>query len=86
MATTIEITGTTTTPQRFATYPGDATTMATRNQVVGPNTLGEYLTAITAHYNPHTGTTRVGFIYGADGPEKTARILANTTNTHTRKD
>ena len=46
---------------RFATYPGDVTRMV--GEVVGPNTLGERLTAVTAEYDAKANTTRVGFTY-----------------------
>ena len=49
-------------PQRHLTYPGDVTHMV--GEVVGPNTLGEYFTAVTAEYDTQTDRTRVGFIYG----------------------
>ena len=54
---------TTLSPSRFATYPGDVTHMALTAEVVGPNTLGERLTAITAKYDAEKNTTRVGFTY-----------------------
>ena len=55
---------TTLSPSRFATYPGDVTHMvALTCEVVGPNTLGERLTAITAKYDAEKNTTRVGFTY-----------------------
>lgn len=55
-------------PPLSSTRPTPATsaTWATNRQVVGPNTLGEYLVAVTADYDPWwgpTGRTRVGFAY-----------------------
>lgn len=45
-------------PTRWLNYPGDRRTM--RN-VVGPDTVGDYLRPIEAEYDPETNTTRVGF-------------------------
>ena len=50
--------------QQYATYPADVRHMAERREVVGPNLLGEVLTAVTADYDEATGKTRVGFAYG----------------------
>jgi hypothetical protein len=50
------------TPVRFANYSGDVTHVV--GEVMGPNLLGEMLTAVTADYDPETHTTRVGFVYG----------------------
>lgn len=44
-------------------------------QTVGPTTLGERLTAVTADYDPETGTTRVGYAYGRLLPEQLAAAL-----------
>lgn len=55
-------------PQQFATYNGDARHMAEERRMVGPNTLGEFLVAVTADYDEKTNKTRVGFAYsGAVG-------------------
>lgn len=48
-------------PVRFANYPGDARSIL--GEVKGPNTIGEFLTAVAADYDPATDTTRVGFAY-----------------------
>jgi len=48
-------------PLRFATYPGNALHIV--GEIKGPNTLGEYLTAVSANYQESAGTTRVGFAY-----------------------
>jgi hypothetical protein len=52
------------TPQatRFATYPGNTTD--TVGQIVGPNTLGERFTIVSAMYDPQTDKTRCGFACG----------------------
>lgn len=55
------------TAHRFATYPGDVAHMAKRHEVVGPNTLGEFMTAIAATYDPATDKTRVGFDFARKG-------------------
>lgn len=47
---------------RFLTYPGDVTHIV--GEVKGPNTLGEFLTAVEAEYDSTTNKTRVGFAYG----------------------
>lgn len=49
-------------PARHATYRGNVEHMV--GQPVGPTTLGDYLTAVDAAYNPVTDTTRVGFAFG----------------------
>lgn len=49
---------------RFATYPTDVTSIVGR-QIMGPNTMGEYMTPVSAVYDPATNRTRVGFAYGA---------------------
>lgn len=66
------------TPQRFATYRGDVTHMVrsdengnTRHEVVGPNTLGEFMTAMTTEHNPDINATRVGFAFAT--PEELGR-------------
>lgn len=41
-------------------------------QTVGPTTLGERLTAVTADYDPATNVTRVGYAYGRLRPEQIA--------------
>jgi hypothetical protein len=46
---------------RWSTYPGDVSHMI--GEVVGPNTLGETLTAVTTEYVPETDRTRVGFTF-----------------------
>lgn len=48
-------------PTRYATYPGDVTHMI--GEVVGPNLLGEMLTAVHAVHDLQTNKTRVGFTY-----------------------
>jgi hypothetical protein len=50
------------TPVRWLNYTADVREMV--GQVVGPNTLGEYMTAVTADYDEATGHTRVGFVFG----------------------
>lgn len=47
------------TAHRFATYPGDVTD--TLGAVVGPNTVGEWMTAVEYEYNTRTDRTRIGF-------------------------
>ncbi len=46
---------------RHANYPGDARHIV--GEVKGPNTFGEFLTAVDAEYDPATDRTRVGFAY-----------------------
>ena len=48
--------------QKFLNYHADVTEML--GQVVGPNTLGEYLTCVEVTYDPSTDTSRAGFCYG----------------------
>jgi hypothetical protein len=48
-------------PSRFATYPGDVTHIV--GEIKGPNTWGEYMTALTAEHDPATDKTRVGFAF-----------------------
>jgi hypothetical protein len=48
-------------PSRFLAYPGDVTHMV--GEVVGPNQLGEFLTAVNASYNEGTDRTTVGFAF-----------------------
>ncbi len=48
-------------PSRFANYPGNVEHIV--GEIKGPNTFNEYLTAVTAVYDPATDTTRVGFAY-----------------------
>jgi len=48
-------------PQRFLTYGGDQRHII--GEVKGPNTMGEYVTAVSADYDPDTHSTRVGFRY-----------------------
>jgi hypothetical protein len=50
------------TPVRWLNYPSDVRGMV--GQVVGPNTMGEYLTAVTEDYDEATNVTRVGFVFG----------------------
>lgn len=52
---------------RHATFEGDVTAEAV-GQVVGPNTLGEWLIAVDAVYNSATDRTTVGYRY-ATAPE-----------------
>jgi hypothetical protein len=47
------------TSHRFATYRGDTTDVV--GQVVGPNLMGERMTAVSASYDAGTNRTRVGF-------------------------
>ena len=61
-------------PSRFATYPGDVRHIV--GEIKGPNTLGEYLTAVTAEHDPATNTTRGGFAYPPP-PDVTAALAAN---------
>lgn len=51
-------------PVRFLNYPGRVDPVG---QVMGPNMFGEYLTAVTADYDPETNKTRVGFRYTRKG-------------------
>ena len=53
---------TTRTAARWATYAGDHRTMV--GQVVGPTTLGDYATAVSAEYDATVDRTRVGFAFG----------------------
>lgn len=50
----------------FLNYRGDVTKDAV-GQVVGPNTFGEFLTAVEATYDPEADKTRVGFDYARRG-------------------
>jgi hypothetical protein len=50
------------TPTRWANYPGNVVDSV--GDVKGPNTLGEWLTAVGADYDPATDVTRVGFAFG----------------------
>lgn len=59
------------TPVRFANYPGDVTSIV--GEVKGPNTLGEYLTAVAAEYDRETDMTRVGFAYATVADMEAAR-------------
>lgn len=45
-------------------YAGDVTEHALW-RVMGPNTMGEYLTCVEAHYDPETNRTTLGMAYGA---------------------
>ena len=54
-------------PSRFLNYPGDVTHIV--GEVKGPNMLREYLTAVTADYDPATDVTRVGFAYTTTADE-----------------
>lgn len=57
-------------PVRWLNFPGDAREAI--GQTVGPTTLRERLTAVTADYNPDTNVTRVGYVYGRLLPEQIA--------------
>lgn len=48
---------------RFLTYNGNVTEIVGQ-VVMGPTTLGEYLTPVSAIYDPETNKTKVGFAYG----------------------
>lgn len=61
-------------PVRWLTFTGDAREAI--GQTVGPTTLGERLTAVTADYDPEAETTRVGYAYGRLLPEQTANARA----------
>ena len=50
------------TAQKWLNYNADVTEMV--GQVVGPNTFGEYLTCVEVTYDPSSGTSRSGFVYG----------------------
>ncbi len=49
-------------PVYHLTYRADVRHIV--GEVKGPNLLDECLTAVTADYDPATGTTRVGFAIG----------------------
>lgn len=48
-------------PSRWANYPRNVSDAL--GQVVGPNTLGEFLTVVAVEYDPATDRSRVGFAY-----------------------
>lgn len=48
---------------RHLNYQGDRTADAI-GQVMGPNTLGEFLTVVETEYDPETDKTRHGLAYG----------------------
>ena len=56
------------TPQRFhvahrwATYRGDH--VESLGAVMGPNTLGERMVAVTCDYDPEADKSRLGFAFG----------------------
>jgi len=54
-------------PARHLTYQGNVEHII--GQPVGPTTLGDYLTAVTAPYDPATDTTNVGFAFGLPDPQ-----------------
>lgn len=47
---------------QWATYNGECRESV--GEVMGPNTMGEYLTVVEALYDPDSNTTRLGFSYG----------------------
>lgn len=49
---------------RYLTYGGDVTETVV-GQIMGPTTLREMVTAVSAEYDSASDTTRVGFAYGA---------------------
>jgi hypothetical protein len=55
-------------PCRWATYNGNQTHVV--GQLMGPNTLGELLTVVTASYDHQTNKTRLGFAYGVQSQEE----------------
>lgn len=57
-------------PVRWLNFPGNACEAI--GQTVGPTTLRERLTAVTADYDPATNVTRVGYAYGRLMPEQIA--------------
>lgn len=48
---------------RFAAYPGDVAAAVMDDPVMGPNTLGEPMVALYAHFDPVEDRTRVGFTF-----------------------
>ena len=50
---------------KHLTYPGNVESTAI-GQLVGPNTMREFLVAVDARYDPETDTTRVGFRYATE--------------------
>lgn len=54
-------------PCRWATYKGDCSTAV--GDIVGPNTMNEWLTIVAAEYTPSTDTTRLGFSYGVQNED-----------------
>lgn len=57
------------------TYPGDVRHMV--GETKGQNALGEWLTAVSADYDPETGKTRVGFAIGIHSDQTQRRALEN---------
>lgn len=49
-------------PTTHLNYHGD--TRGNLGQIMGPNTMGEYLTVVEEVYNPDTDRTRLGLAYG----------------------
>lgn len=45
----------------FANYPGDVTDAI--GQIVGPNTLGEYVRLVSVDYDATSNRSRAGFSY-----------------------
>lgn len=48
-------------PIQWANYPNDHRDAI--GQVMGPNLFGEFLTVVTAEYDPVNNQTRLGFSY-----------------------
>lgn len=48
--------------QKYLNFSGNMVHMI--GEVVGPNTLGEFLTCVEVHYDPNTDKTRAGYCYG----------------------
>lgn len=55
------------TAHRFAHYSGDAT--SSLGQVMGPNTLGERMTVVSAQYFDDEDKTRLGFDFYRNGDD-----------------
>lgn len=62
-------------PSSHLNYPGDVRHIV--GEVKGRNYLGEWFTAVDAHYDADTDTTRVGF---AIGIHDTSEISAGVEN------
>lgn len=58
---------------RFATYPGDVAASLLADPVKGPNTIGEPMVVVFAHYDPETDTTRAGFTWATQDDVDAAR-------------